>query len=61
MPVPADTSDAGVYLLAVLDAVLKARKWDLRKFGLPVFISASVFFPLPDTCVKPHMFAELVG
>lgn len=55
MPVPPDTSDTGVYLLAVLDAVLKARKWDLRKFGLPVFISASVFFPLPDTYVKPHI------
>lgn len=55
MLVPLDTSNTCVYLLAVLDAVLKARKWDLRKFCLPVFISASVFFPLPDTCVKPHI------
>lgn len=44
MPVPPDAGDARVYLLALLDAGLKARKWDLRKFGLPVFISASVFF-----------------
>lgn len=61
MPVPPDAGGTRVYLLAVLDTVLKARKWDLCKFGLLVFISVSVFFPLSDTCVKPHMFAELVG
>lgn len=30
MPVPLDAGDTRVYLLAVLDVVLKARKWDLR-------------------------------
>lgn len=55
MPVPLDAGDTRVYLLAVRDAVLKARKWDLCKFGLPVFISASVFFPLPDTCKTTHV------
>lgn len=55
MPVPPDAGDTRVYLLAVLGAALNAGKWDQCKFGLPVFISASVFFPLPDTCVKPHI------
>lgn len=55
MLVPPDASDTRVYLLAALGAALKAGKCDRRKFGLPVFISASVFFPLPDTCVKPRV------
>lgn len=52
MLVPLDAGGARVYLLAVLEAALNAGKWDLHKFGLPVFISASVFFPLVDTCCK---------
>lgn len=52
MLVPLDAGGARVYLLAALEAALNAGKWDLHKFGLPVFISASVFFPLVDTCCK---------
>lgn len=57
---PLHAGDCLVYLLVPLGAVLKARKWGRRKFGLLVFMSALVFFPFPHTHVKLHIFTEHV-